>query len=226
MIVLHEQMRSEATHLKGLIENVFALPVSVMEDSLDRFFIPLPKFEGFYEPRRDVLEEEFPDTAVFQLTPRDLYGDGESKDDDWVLGGSFGRFSFVATARLMGRDGTPRTSLAVDRELYLRRVSLMTIHEIGHDLVKGPHHQEAWWVNVRNGRKVWLGPHCNDNSCAMYEVVDIASPPEDEGHLRLGNKCLYDAGLDEHLGRVRSDWFCSRCRDHIVVTEAYRRSQG
>ncbi|HXQ20404.1 MAG TPA: hypothetical protein VN812_01935 [Candidatus Acidoferrales bacterium] len=99
----------------------------------------------------------------------------------------------------------------------------MTIHELGHDLVKeAPHHQEATWVNVRNGTSIPLTPHCDDNACAMYEVVDVTAPPKSEGYLKLGNKCLYDAGLDEHVGRLRADWFCTRCRDHIVVADSYR----
>jgi len=227
MIFVHERMQCEAIHLKMTIEKVFAVPVFVVEDTLDRLFVPLPRFEGyFYEPRRDLLKQEFPDMAVLLLTRRDLYDDGASKDDEWVLGGSFGQFSVVGTARLMGHDSAPRTSLAVDNQLYLRRVTLMTIHELGHDLIKAPHHQVATWVNARTSYEVQLGRHCDDNSCAMYEVVDITSPPADEGYLKLGNERLYDAGVDKHLARLRSDWFCPRCREHVVVTEPYRRSPG
>ncbi len=52
-----------------------------------------------------------------------------------------------------------------------------------------------------------LGPHCVDHSCAMYEVVDVTAPPPDEGHLQLGEERFYDAGMDEHLQRLREDWF-------------------
>lgn len=224
MILLHEQMRSEATYLKGLIEDVFALPICMVEDSLNRFFDPLPEFEGYlYKPKMDLLEKEFINTAVFILTKRDLYDIGYSRDDEWVLGGSFGKISVVTVARLMGKDSTPRTSLEVAREIYLRRVSLMTIHELGHDLVKAPHHQESSWVNIRNGYEVRLGRHCDDNHCAMYEVVDITTPPQSEGYLKLGSKHLYDAGLDQHLDRLQANWFCSRCKDHIVITDEYRK---
>jgi hypothetical protein len=143
-----------------------------------------------------------------------------------MLGANFGQFSVVTTARLRGTDSRPRRSLNVERELYLRRLSLMTIHELSHDLINGAsHHQEAAWVNARSGAETSLGPHCDDNSCAMYEVVDISAPPRDDGYLRLGNKCLYDAGLDEHLERLRADWFCPRCRDCIVIPELYRIGQ-
>ncbi len=230
MILLHERMHSEATHLKGLIEEVFAIPVRVLEDSLERVFVPLPEFEGYScVPKLALLAEEFPETAVFLLTQRDLYLDDKSMDDDWVFGANFGpnfgQFSVVTTARIMGRDNKPRRSLIINKELYLGRLSLMTIHELAHDLVsEALHHQDASWVNVRNGRAMPLGRHCDDNSCAMYEVVDITAPPKDEGYLKLGNKCLYDAGLDEHIGRLRTDWLCSRCRGHIVVGQSYRRS--
>lgn len=233
MIFLHERMQSEAKKLKELIADVFKLPVCVVEDNLDRFFYPIPKFGGYScRPRSDVLEKEFPNTAVFILTSRDLYSDGDSKDDDWVFGASIGKFSVVATARLMGIDNIPRTSLAVDEGLYLRRISLMTIHELGHDLIrelvghdlkKLHHYQIASWVNVRRGYEVRLGEHCDDNHCAMYEVVDITTPSKSEGYLKLGSKYLYDAGLDQHLGRLRSDWFCSRCKNHIVITDEYRK---
>jgi predicted Zn-dependent protease len=225
MILLHERMNGEAIHLKKLIEEVFAIPVRLLEDRLDRLFVPLPKFEGYLcEPKTILLKQEFPDTAVFLLTQRDLYGGDASKDDEWMFGGNFDQFSVVATARLMGRDSTPRSTLALDRDVYLRRLSLMTIHELGHDLIKNaPHHQEASWVNIRSGTSMPLGRHCDDNSCAMYEVVDISAPTRDEGYLELGNQCVYDAGVDEHLGRLRVDWFCARCRDYVVspIPESY-----
>jgi hypothetical protein len=225
MILLHEEMPEEAAHLKDLVEHVFGIPVLVRSDNLDRFFVPLPKVQGyFYLPRRQLLLQHFPATAVLVLTPRDLYGGDRSKDDEWVFGANAysAYHSAVATARLMGPDNAPRTSLAIDASLYLRRLSLLTIHELAHDLVKAPHFQNAFWVNVRNGTSMELGNHCVDHSCAMYEIVDITAPPKDEGYLKLGNDCFYDAGLDEHLQRLHDDWFCQQCRDHIVIVDEYR----
>lgn len=110
MILLHERMHSEATHLGGLIEEVFAIPVRLIEDDLERLFVPLPKFAGCRcEPNSTLLTREFPDTAVFLLTPRDLYLGEKSKDDEWVLGVNVGQFSVVGTARLMGHDNAPRS---------------------------------------------------------------------------------------------------------------------
>lgn len=225
MILLHEGMGDEATHLKRVIEQVFPIPVLLLEDNLDRFFISLPKVEGFfYLPRKELLLQEFPGIAVLFLTPRDLYGGDQSKDDEWVFGATpfAGHYSVVATARLMGNDNSPRSSLNINPDLYLRRLSFVAIHELAHDLIKPPHYQDAVWVNVRNGTSMPLGPHCVDHSCVMYEVVDVTAPPKDEGYLQLGNARFYDAGMDEHLRRLREDWFCSRCRDHIVIVDEYR----
>jgi hypothetical protein len=225
MILLHEQMPDDAAHLKHLIEQVFEIPVVVLSDDLDRFFVPLAKVNGyFYVPKKQLLLQEFAMGAVALLTPRDLYVGDQSKDDEWVFGANTnGAYHIaVSTARLMGPDNAPRTSLAIDRELYLRRLSLLTIHELAHDLVKGSHLQNAFWVNARNGTSIELGHHCLDHSCVLYEVVDVTAPPKDEGYLQLGSDCFYDAGLDEHLGRLRHDWFCPQCRDHIEIVHEYR----
>jgi len=227
MILLHEGMPDEAIYLKRIIEHVFAAPVQTISDCLDRFFTQMPEFEGYhFIPHIDLLKSEFSETAVLLLTPRDLYDYGTSREDEWVFGERFGNISVAATARLMGQDSTPRTSRTIDEDLYLRRVGLLGIHELGHDLVKAPHHKEAFWINVRSCYSVSLGGHCDDNSCAMYEFVDIAAPSPDEGYLKLGDDQLFDAGIDEHLNRLRQEWFCSRCRNHLEVTDDYRRLRG
>jgi predicted Zn-dependent protease len=223
MILLHERMNEDAEHVKTVIEDLFEIPVSLVEDNLDQLFTPIPQFQGYYYvPKTDLLSQRVGATITVILTPRDIYGGDKSKDDEWAFAANVGQFSVLATARLMGPDNTPRSSLCVERNLYLRRLSLMTVHELGHDLIKAPHYKNAAWVNVQNGISMPLGPHCDDNSCAMYEVVDVITPPRDEGHLLLGDERLYDAGMDEHLARLRADWFCSRCRDHIVISDAYR----
>lgn len=216
-------MYEDAERLKDSIENVFGISVRLLEDSLEKFFITIPEFEGYYwGPKKDLLAQAFCNTAVLLLTVGDIYGGYDSKDDEWAFGSNDEQFSVVATARLMGPDNRPRSSLGIEKDLYMRRLSLLTIHELGHDLVKAPHHQDAAWVNVRNGTSMLLGPHCDDNTCAMYELVDITAPPRDEGYPQLGDKCLYDAGMDEHLARLRPDWFCSRCRAHIVIPDSYQ----
>ena len=225
MILLHEGMPDEAAHLQRVIKQVFNIPVLVLEDDLDRLFIPLPRVQGFhYLPTKEILLQEFPGAAVLCLTRRDLYQGDQSQDDQWVFGAIpyDGHHSAVATARLMGNDNSPRTSPNIGKDLYLRRLSLVAVHELAHDLVNAPHYQNAAWVNVRNGISMSLGPHCTDHSCAMYEVVDVTAPPADEGYLQLGDSCFYDAGIDELLARLRPDWFCPRCRDHLVIMDEYR----
>lgn len=220
-------MQDEAAHLKRLITEVFGIPVHLLEDGVKRFLIPLSKVEGhYYIPKTDLLRQEFPNAAVFLLTRTDIYYGETNQDDQWAFGATpvEGPFFVAATARLMGYDSRPRASLNIDYGVYLRRLSYLTIHELGHDLIKNaPHHQNAFWVNVRHNTSDLLGSHCDDNSCAMYEVVDIIAPPKDEGYLKLGDTPLYDAGLDEQLARLRADWFCSRCRGHIVIQDLYFR---
>lgn len=228
MILLHEGLVKEATHLKELIVEVFAISVLLLDDNLDRFFMRLKNVEGYFcQPLLDPLAEQFPGKAVFLLTVKDLYETGallefvNSPNDDWIFGKNFDRISVVSVARLMGKDNSPRRLLDINYNLYLRRMSLMTIHEIGHGLIHAPHHKEAFWVNTKSGIKLSLGEHCDDNTCAMYEVIDVHSPPVDEGYLMIGDKFLPDGGIDEHLNRVRRDWLCPRCRNHIVIPESY-----
>lgn len=223
MILLHEHMTEEAESLKKLIEDLFEFPVLLVDDDLDQLFIPIPQFDGYhYTPEIDLLFQRFGNAIAMILTPRDIYGGAKSKDDEWVFGANAGQFSVLATARLMGPDSKPRTSLCIARDLYQRRLSLMTIHELGHDLIKAPHHKNAAWVNVQNGVAMPLGPHCDNNTCAMYEVVDVTTPPREEGYLLLGDERFYDAGMDELLDRLRTDWFCPACKSHIVISDAYR----
>jgi hypothetical protein len=74
-------MQNEASHLKPIVENVFGVPVHTLEDDLDRFFVP--KFEGYlWEPKYELLEWESPNTAVLLLSRKDLYGDGDNREDD------------------------------------------------------------------------------------------------------------------------------------------------
>lgn len=226
MILLHEQMREEAAHLAGLIKEVFAIPVRILEDGLERFFVSLPKVDGYYYiPKIELLIQEFPGAAIFLLTKRDIYYGDTDKDNQWAFGATpeDGPFFVAATARLMGIDSRPRTSLGIDHELFLQRLSYLTIHELGHKLIKdAPHHENAFWVNIRQKTSDRLGPHCDDSTCAMYEVVDIVAPAKDEGYLKLGDSCLYDAGLNEQLARLRADWYCARCRNHIFIPDSYR----
>jgi hypothetical protein len=50
-----------------VIEQVFTIPVVVLEDNLDRLFIPLPKVSGFpYLPKKDLLLQASPSVSHFK----------------------------------------------------------------------------------------------------------------------------------------------------------------
>ena len=114
----------------------------------------------------------------------------------------------VSTARLKGKE-------SVSQEHYLRRVELIAVHEVGHDLIQASHYRNTTWVNTGTGYRFSLGPHCTDNQCGMYEIVDIKAPPASEGYLRLGRERRYDAGLDDVLERMHPDFLCGRCSSSI-----------
>ena len=94
-------------------------------------------------------------------------------------------------------------------------------HEVGHGVVQAPHHKPAYWVNVRTGQSLALGPHCTEPNCLMYESVDIRAPPREEGHLLLGGEKRHDAGLDDFLERRLPDWLCHLCMPFVDVNESY-----
>ena len=114
--------------------------------------------------------------------------EGNSEQDDWIFGFHAGNLMVVSSARMKGPDNKPRDRLEVPEELYLARVVFTGIHEIGHDVVKAGHYLPAVWINARTGHRLEMGPHCTDNGCVMYEVVDIVAPPPEEGYMLLGDK--------------------------------------
>lgn len=91
--------------------------------------------------------------------------------------------SVVSVARMKRTDNLPSGRLTIPKTDYFRRLQILAVHEVGHDVVRASHHKEASWVNIRSGRSLSLGSHCGDNTCSMYEVVDVQSPPGDEGYL-------------------------------------------
>jgi hypothetical protein len=212
MILVHDNLHPDAVHLQRVIEEVYGIPVELRDRSVSDLFTQIPEFNGYLdEPRRDILAREFPNMAILLLVPLHLYGQAKSREDDWVFGASYGLLSVIATPLLK----------VGDRDLYLRRLSYMGIHELGHDLIRAPHHIEAIWVNAKTGYCMPLGAHCDDNSCVMFEIADTKTPSKDEGHLLFGGSPRYDAGLDDCLRILRPDWFCPRCREHLVIPKAY-----
>ncbi len=98
----------------------------------------------------------------------------------------------------------------------------MAVHEIGHTIVDKRHMEEATWVNVQDNRSLSLGKHCMDNTCAMYEVVDLRAPHPEEGYMQLGPEKRFDAGLDDLIGRMDPDrYLCKSCLSSIQIDERF-----
>jgi predicted Zn-dependent protease len=225
MILVHNEMNEEAEHLRHSIESVFGIAVRPVTGDTDNFLWPMPEWEGFSAlPNIPRLDQTFPRTAVLLLTSRDIFANTNSIDDDWLFGINLGSCITVATARIQGPDARPRFTRSVDKKVYLRRLSLVAMHEVGHELLKtAPHHQETAWINGNTGDRLDLGPHCDDNTCAMYQSVDISAPHPSEGYVEMGERRLFDAGLDDHLTRLRTEWFCTRCSDYLEIPDPYQR---
>jgi predicted Zn-dependent protease len=225
MIILHENLRDEAFHTAKAVHRCYNIPLKIMNADLSEIFKPIPQFNGYLESvdsLYDMLTVNFPNDAVMVLTGRDLYTGDKSRDDEWIFGYSIGDFQIVSTASMKCEDNSPSDTLEVPLERFLKRFTSMAIHELGHSLVKAEHYKPTSWVNINNGLIQPLGKHCTDNTCVMYEVIDIKTPPRTEGYLLLGDEKRFDAGLDEHIERMRKDWFCDDCRNAITITDKYR----
>lgn len=228
MRILHEGLPEEASVVAQALKDVFGIETDISEDSFDGVFAPIPEFDGFDYSYYEVISAissrgiNASKQAVLVLTPRDLYMDKQSKDDDWIFGYAIRGLSLVTNARMKRYDNSPSDSLEVPPELYHKRIAVLAVHEVGHDVAKAPHHKFASWVNSKTGHSLNLGPHCTDNGCAMYEIVDIKAPPESEGYMLLGEEKRYDAGLDDVLERLKPGWFCGQCRSAIRIDEKYK----
>lgn len=222
MIIIHENLPKEAARIAERLKELYGFSSQLIDRNLDEAFFLIPEFNGFL-PAKGLMAllKEHENKKVLVLTPRDLYADAVSKEDDWVFGGCFGDLMITSTARMKCHDNKPSEVLQVPEELYMKRLGITAVHEIGHDVVHAAHYQEASWVNVKIGYTLPLGPHCTDNSCVMYQVVDIRAPPADEGHMLLGTEKRYDAGLDNVIERLYSSWFCDRCRTAIKIDDKY-----
>ncbi|MEK6943595.1 MAG: hypothetical protein AABX00_06025 [Nanoarchaeota archaeon] len=218
MIIIHENLQREAQAASQALQSAYGLENQLVDVSLEGEFPPLPEFEGYWVSQLTNLRGLFGDKPLLVITPRDLYQLDASKDDDWILGYNAGNTSVVSTARIKRKDNQPGAKIEVPDEVYLKRLSILAVHEIGHDVVKAPYFQPAVWVNSQTGHQLPLGPHCDDNSCSMYEIVDIKTPPASEGHMLLGTEKKFDAGLDDLLARLNPRWFCDRCVSSIKIS--------
>lgn len=231
MIIFHENMPEEAPVVAQAVQDAFGIDSTIEGIDLSHAFKPITEFNGYWGSSTEValaLRQFRTDTgkgigkAVLILTPRDLYFGNDSKDDDWVFGYSGGHISVISGARMKREDSQPSDSLAVNKDLYLKRLKVLGVHEVGHEVIKSDHMQLATWVNTQTGHELRLGPHCTDNTCAMYEIVDIKAPKPTEGHMRLGTQKKFDAGLDDVIRRLRPDYLCNDCRSSVKIDAGYR----
>jgi predicted Zn-dependent protease len=229
MIILHENLEKEAVEISKTLSEVYGFQTNLIIENIDSLFKAIPEFNGFFLPQENLItfSEKFNKKAVLILTDRDLYYQKNDKDEDWVFGlWHPTNISIVSNARMKRYDSHPSQKIEVHFDLYIKRLKGLSIHEIGHGVVNPDYqkdnYKEAKWVNTRKNHKLSLGLHCTDNSCVMYETVDIKSPPKEEGCLQLGKEKKYDAGLDDVLERIYPKWFCRKCLDAILVDEKYK----
>lgn len=234
MIIVHENMPQEAVAVSEALKTAYGIESLVEPIDLEGVFTPIPDFNAYDSSSINVaiaLRKYRQETgklgkSVLVLTPKDFYMCDDpaqlSRDDDWAFAYNCGDFSVLSGARMKSDNGQPTSALQVPNDTYLKRMALMGVHEVAHDVVQGKHLLPAFWVNEATGHEMRLGPHCPDNTCALYEVVDIKTPKPDQGHLKLGSMKKFDAGLDEVLQRLRLDYLCGDCRNSVRIDESYR----
>ena len=231
MIILHENMQAEAEKVAAAVKDAYGIESKLVCEDLEQHLVPIPQFEGYHPLSRTLIQHAGElGKAVLILTGKDLFANEESKDDDWVFGVRYdGKqigvdvdISVASSARMKRNDNQPSKTIEIPMDSYLRRVCTTSVHELGHSFVKGDHLKPAKVVNAKTGYTFSLGPHCPDNKCVMYEIIDIKTPSADDSYLLLGDEPKFDAGLDETIGRMYIDWFCDACRKSIIVDPRFR----
>jgi predicted Zn-dependent protease len=230
MIILYKNLEKEAIEISKTLSKVYGFNSQTTYKNLDGLFTPM--FDGFKSEltaeKLESVSTEFNGKAVLILTKRDLYSKEDDRNEDWVFGLNqeepYSHISVVSNARIKRYDNQLSQEIEVPFDLYIKRLKALSVHEIGHDVVKASHYQQAKWINIRkkNYEPQRLGEHCIDNSCVMYATVDIKAPPKEEGCLQLGGEKKYDAGLDDVLGRIYPKWFCCKCLEAILIDEKYK----
>ena len=226
MIILHENLQKEAENIAARFNSRYGFNSEIINRDLTSAFLPIPEFNGFWESTSNLKQflGEYGDKKVFVLTPKDIYYTNTSKDDDWIFAVCADNINLIvmSTARMKRFDSKTSEILEVPEGLYIKRLETLALHEVGHDIVKGKHLQDAFWINAKTGYKLNLGLHCTDNSCALYEIVDIRAPPMEEGYMQLGDEKKYDAGMDDVIERLNPNWFCGNCIALMEISEGYR----
>ena len=223
MIILHENLQREAEKVAAALKKVYGFPVELESRNMDNWFIPLPKFNGFFYQLTEAIETPLLQSPknIQIITSKDIFAQDKIKEDDWIFGYCNGNVTVSSTARLKRNDNQPSEKLEVPEVLYFSRLENLSIHEVGHHVVKGKHFKPAEWVNAKTGHRLELGPHCDDNRCVMYEIVDIRAPKPEEGFMLLGKERKFDAGMDDVLARMYPSFFCERCKSCIEIPESY-----
>lgn len=229
MIILHEGLYLEASHIAKTLEKALSIRSSLREDDLTSLFEPIPEFNGFWHSCNRISQHFYESTKrkkVLVLTSKDIYFSNKSKDDDYCFGYDQDdppkTCVVVSTARLKGTDDRPRQELEVMQEIYLKRLSVIALHEIGHEIVKGNHLKEAIWVNSETGYSIPTDVHCPNNGCVLYQVSEIQTPPPEKGYIKVGDEKRFDTGLDDLISRLTPDFFCEDCRNSMTINEKYR----
>lgn len=230
LTILHEALQEEAQEVEKALKEVYGLKSKLINKNLEGLFPVIPEFNGYFPLGWHGIDfaSSF-GNAVLILTPRDLYGDNKSKEDDWVFGGAYhgnelGKdlcVSIISNARMKRYNSQPSEIIEVPKPLYFKRICTTAVHEIGHDVVKASHLKQAKLVNAKTGYEFELGPHCDDNKCVMYEIIDINSPPKEQSYLLLGEEKKYDAGLDETIKRMYPTWLCEKCKASVKIDNKY-----
>src|SRR3989344_4259361 len=223
MLILHEDLPMEAEESAKALNLVYGIKSEIKSANLDGLFTSVKDFEGYlaFEIDLDQLEVQ-KDKKAFILTQRDLYISPVNQEDSWIFGYHLNRTMVLSVARKRRYDNQPSKTIEVPLGLYIKRVKATAIHEIGHDVINSKHHLEANYVNSQDvDNPMYLGLHCIDNKCMMYESIDITTPKPEEGYLLLGEEKKFDAGLDDLLERVYPNWLCNICKDSINIPDGY-----
>jgi len=211
VLLLHEMMDSEADAAADAVRQAFGFKVTSREAAVSSVLPAIKTFDGRYgRPVFLCTLPGSPGPGSLGLTRADLFFGDEPKSDDWVFGVTSGQFALVSTAHLA-------TTKEPGEALLFGRIALMTVHEIGHAVVTGPHLKPTEWVDAVTGSRMPLAEHCSDRRCAMWEVADLVTPPLEEGYIELAGVIQTDTGLDDLIARRYDDWFCLDCRASIVA---------
>ena len=228
MIIVHENLKSEAQHISNVLRETLGIKSSLESQDMSFLFKPLPKFNAFWQSADKISKHFYQrgEKAVIALTSKDLYFCDKSQEDDWCFAYADSNQKrvdiVISTARLKGKDSQPTQKLEISKELYYERLKVLALHELGHDIVNGQHLRKAFWVNTKTGYSIDTEYHCPNNNCTLYQVGDIQTPKPTEGYIRIGRTKRFDTGLDDLISRLPPEYFCDDCLASINIGKKYK----